>query len=179
MCGEEYRPVRQQRRKGRQGLRAHEHGRHIARLLARIAAGAILIASPVCAVRATELPTAEVLVTLEDVRLARGTLIVELCDEAGYTANACGRELMAPAQAGRNSVRFTDVPQGLWAVRILQDYNGNRDMDRNFIGFPKEPFGYSRMTHFPTAEPRFKAIAVSVDRALVTIPVVLLNQRRR
>lgn len=41
------------------------------------------------------------------------------------------------------SVVFKNVKQGTYAVSIFQDLNGNKMIDKNFIGNPKEPYGFS------------------------------------
>lgn len=38
---------------------------------------------------------------------------------------------------------FTDVPPGDYAVTLLDDRNGNFEMDTNFFGYPQEGFGFS------------------------------------
>lgn len=36
------------------------------------------------------------------------------------------------------------LPAGEYAIAVFQDLNANGDLDKNFIGYPKEPFGFSR-----------------------------------
>ena len=40
-------------------------------------------------------------------------------------------------------VKFNDVPAGDYAVMVYQDLDGNKKLNRNFIGIPNEPFGFS------------------------------------
>lgn len=41
---------------------------------------------------------------------------------------------------------FSGLEQGEYAISFFQDLNGNEEMDTNFVGFPKEPVGASKMT---------------------------------
>lgn len=41
-------------------------------------------------------------------------------------------------------VTFCDIPEGEYAVLLYHDQNGNRKVDTNIIGIPKEPHGISR-----------------------------------
>jgi uncharacterized protein (DUF2141 family) len=120
-----------------------------------------------------------VTVAIDPVHALRGTMVVELCGAADYRDNSCTREARVAVEASPFRVTFLDVPPGRWAVRVLQDFNGNGVMDHRFGLFPREPFGFSRLKRFPTSEPKFEAIAVEVPAAPTTIPVTLLNQPKR
>jgi uncharacterized protein (DUF2141 family) len=38
---------------------------------------------------------------------------------------------------------FEDVPYGEYAIKIFHDEDGDEKLDTNFVGFPKEKFGFS------------------------------------
>ncbi len=38
---------------------------------------------------------------------------------------------------------FRNIPKGKYAISIFHDENKNRKIDRNFIGIPKEGYGFS------------------------------------
>ena len=40
-------------------------------------------------------------------------------------------------------VEFKNLPAGTYAYSIVQDFNGNRFTDKNFVGYPTEPYGFS------------------------------------
>lgn len=39
--------------------------------------------------------------------------------------------------------KFTDVPDGTYAVAVIHDENKNNKLDKNFFGIPKEGYGFS------------------------------------
>jgi uncharacterized protein (DUF2141 family) len=41
------------------------------------------------------------------------------------------------------TVVFTEIPQGVYAVSVFHDENGNGKLDKNFVGIPKEEYGAS------------------------------------
>jgi uncharacterized protein (DUF2141 family) len=41
---------------------------------------------------------------------------------------------------------FKDIPKGEYAVSFFHDENNNNKMDTNFIGIPKEDYGFSNNT---------------------------------
>ena len=38
---------------------------------------------------------------------------------------------------------FTDLPEGEYAISVFHDENDNGKLDSNFMGIPKEPYGFS------------------------------------
>lgn len=49
-----------------------------------------------------------------------------------------------------------EVPHGEYATAIYLDENGNGALDKNGIGFPKEPFGFSNNFRPKLGKPKFK-----------------------
>jgi uncharacterized protein (DUF2141 family) len=59
-----------------------------------------------------------------------------------------------PTKTGDITLTFTDIPAGEYALAIYQDSNGNKKLDTNLVGYPKEPFAFSQ-----NIKPRFSAPA--------------------
>ena len=69
-------------------------------------------------------------------------------------------------------VSIGDLPPGKYAISLFHDLDGDAEMDTNFVGFPKEPFGFSApMGKF--GPPKFDeaAIEFSGGNASVEIPL--------
>ena len=63
---------------------------------------------------------------------------------------------------------FTDLPDGLYAVGASHDRNGNRIVDTNLVGMPKEAWGVSRNARPMLRAPRFDEAAVAIEGGGVT-----------
>ncbi len=93
---------------------------------------------------------------------SKGTLVLLLFD----SANAFG-DLRDPAKAvryplgGRADYRIEDIPPGEYALMVYYDENGNGRIDKNFIGIPKEPLGFSNQ-YRPKGPPRFNRAAFTL-----------------
>ncbi len=48
------------------------------------------------------------------------------------------------AVMGNMHVEIDDIPIGEYAVAIFHDENGNKKLDTNFMGIPKEAYAFSR-----------------------------------
>lgn len=54
------------------------------------------------------------------------------------------------------TVLFRDIPPGNYAVAILHDENNNQKMDKNFLGIPKEGYGFSNNASAAFGPPSFR-----------------------
>jgi uncharacterized protein (DUF2141 family) len=73
------------------------------------------------------------------------------------------RHLTVPALNGE-TVQFTGVPQGRYAIALFHDENGNGRMDKMMM-LPKEGFGFSRDAPLQFGPPRFGAASFQVGPA--------------
>jgi uncharacterized protein (DUF2141 family) len=63
---------------------------------------------------------------------------------------------------GQTAVTFQNLPLGNYGVAVFHDRNSNGKLDRNFLGIPKEGFGFSRNPTIRTGAPKFSEVAVFV-----------------
>jgi uncharacterized protein (DUF2141 family) len=108
----------------------------------------------------------------EDV--AKGTLTVEVTtrsnkgvircavwpDGKGFPGEVKTREdvlrVVAPSiEKHKATCTFADVPAGKIAVTVLHDLNDNNELDKNRIGIPKEPLGFSNGARIRFGPPAF------------------------
>lgn len=50
---------------------------------------------------------------------------------------------------------FDNLKPGSYAVAVIQDLNGDGTLNRNSLGMPVEPFGFSRNPEVRTSAPKF------------------------
>ena len=75
---------------------------------------------------------------------------------AGFPKDSAGaRQLWQAADAKGVTCRYSDVPEGAYAVSIGHDLNGNKRVDANFIGLPTEQWGVSNNARPNMRAPRF------------------------
>jgi len=74
------------------------------------------------------------------------------------------------AAAREATAVLDDVPPGDYGVVAIHDENKNHKLDRNFIGIPKEGFGFANNPHVGLSAPSFGAAIVHV-----TCPVTQAN----
>lgn len=103
---------------------------------------------------------------------AKGKVSVAVCDKERFLKQ-CAYNASVPAQAGETVVSVKGVPPGTWAVVAYQDENSNGELDTNFLGIPKEPYGFSRDARSKFGPPGFADAAIEVGEAPVTATVRL------
>jgi len=77
--------------------------------------------------------------------------------------NAKAQVQWHPADLRGVTCLFVDVPDGTHAVAVAADLNGNRKLDVNFLGIPKEPWGVSNNVRPRLRAPRFDEAAFTVS----------------
>ncbi len=100
------------------------------------------------------------LVTVNGVKPGEGNLRVAVFDEAHRDEFPDGEHLFGvevPAKGEQMTIKIPDLDQGEYAVAIIQDLNKNGVLDKNFLGIPKEPYGFSG---------KWKSGGASYDKAL-------------
>jgi uncharacterized protein (DUF2141 family) len=70
-------------------------------------------------------------------------------------------------------LQFEPVPAGRYAVALFHDANENNQLDKNFLGIPKEGYGASRNNLPFAAAPSFEENAFEVAASTVQLQVKL------
>jgi uncharacterized protein (DUF2141 family) len=65
------------------------------------------------------------------------------------------------------------LPKGNYAIALFLDENGNGKMDKNFMGIPKEKYGFSGSVRPTFRAPTFGEAMVHIDGSGCTVPVTL------
>ena len=66
-----------------------------------------------------------------------------------------------PIQGDHTTAEFT-LPEGRFAIVVLHDENTNHKLDRNFIGIPREGFGFANNPRVGLSAPSFEAAILPV-----------------
>lgn len=115
---------------------------------------------------------ATVEVRVSGVAGGKGKVNVAVCDRERFLKQ-CLYSASVPAQAGETVVVLKDIPPGTWAVLAYQDENENSQLDRNFIGIPKENYGFSRNAAGRFGPPGFEDAAIEVKDGTTVAPIRL------
>lgn len=76
---------------------------------------------------------------------------------------------------GMKEIKITGLKPGKYAISLIHDVNGNRDLDKNFMGVPTEPFGFSGNKSILFGLPKFEDAAFEVKKGEVSSKIELID----
>lgn len=112
-------------------------------------------------------------IDISNIKNNKGLVVITLHDgEDGFPAK---REPIEKQFIEANEeglvVSFANLAPGSYAIALFHDENGNRKMDQNFLGIPKEGLGTSNNAKGSFGPPSFKDSAVQIEDADVNIEI--------
>jgi uncharacterized protein (DUF2141 family) len=84
-----------------------------------------------------------------------GVLVFQSAEGWPEDASRAFRAVSVPAQPNVTVVTIPGLPPGSYGVVVLHDENKNRELDRNWLGVPKEQWGMSRNPRGGLSAPAF------------------------
>lgn len=86
------------------------------------------------------------LLTVNGMKAGQGNLRIAVFDEAHRDGFPDGEYLLGVVVSATEegmTVEISDLESGEYAIAVIQDLNENGKLDKNFLGIPKEPYGFS------------------------------------
>lgn len=115
----------------------------------------------------------DVSVKAEGARDAKGGVIFRIYAKDGYLKQPVKELYRALAADGSAQANFTDIAPGTYAVVAIHDRNGNRKMDTNFLGIPKEKGGFSNNAPAKFGPAKFEKAAFEVGSGQIRLSIKL------
>jgi uncharacterized protein (DUF2141 family) len=131
----------------------------------------------------------ELRITVEGIRSPHGTILIglydniesftraiELSSKDGFLndPNRFAAVALRANAAMQSSVVFTNLDPGQYAIILFHDQNGNGKLDRNALGVPTEPYGFSNNVQGFLGPPAFKKAVVQVSADDKAVRIVLM-----
>ena len=148
-----------------------------------------LVAAITLAVLPLPVAASELRVTVEGIRSSQGTVLIGLYDSPASFAKAVEASakdgfLVDPDRfaavalranaALRSAVVFSNLGPGRYAAVAFHDENGNGRLDKNFLGVPSEPYGFSNNVQGFLGPPTFDAAAMTLGDGDAAIRIALV-----
>ncbi len=91
-------------------------------------------------------------------------------DFPGYNKSSYNKKVLA--KTSEVSVSFK-LPPGEYAVGLMHDLNENGRIDKNWVGYPTEPFGFSKNFKPLMGAPSFKDCSIDLRQGSQRIEIKL------
>jgi uncharacterized protein (DUF2141 family) len=84
------------------------------------------------------------------------------------------RWAMVPIESNPQEIIISDLPVGRYAVSAFHDENSSGDIDKNFMGIPKEGYGVSNGAKAGMfGPPKFEEALINLDPTGTTIDIAI------
>lgn len=98
-------------------------------------------------------PPATLTIVVKNIQPGKGSVVLAVFNSADHFLKKPVAQQAVKATNGTMQASFS-LPQGSYAAAIYQDANDNGKLDKNWLGIPKENYGFSN-----NARPMFSAPA--------------------
>jgi uncharacterized protein (DUF2141 family) len=108
-------------------------------------------------------------VRIENIKDDQGQVAVALFNNASDFPKKRFQGKVTPAKKGEVEVVFENLPAGDYAISILHDANKDGKMNTNFMGIPKEGYGFSNNVMGTMGPPSFEKAKFKLSTEKVVI----------
>lgn len=116
----------------------------------------------------------ETQIKITDIRSAKGTIILNVFkDNDSYDKNQPYKQFTFDKKAlvsGTLNVHFNLEP-GIYGITLVDDENEDGKINKNFVGMPKEGFGFSNFFMTKMKKPSFDDFKVDLKTAATPIGI--------
>lgn len=109
-------------------------------------------------------PAASLSIRVENLSATGGILRLGLYDRTHYPDDNSKPVASADVKVTGNEmvINLHGIAPGNYAIETFQDLNANGEMDMTWLGFPEEPFGFSRDVRPHLRKPSFNQVAFTL-----------------
>ena len=109
----------------------------------------------------------ELSIRIEGIKEVKGKMYIAVHNQESSFPGGEERFREAVAEVADRAVswKFDDLPAAKYAISIFHDVNNNGKMDTNWVGIPKEPYGFSTNPRIVLRAPRFEECSFAVEDA--------------
>lgn len=106
---------------------------------------------------------ADLQVEVSGITQIKGDIVLSLFDQKGLWLRKAVLNSKTAATGEKVVLIFPGLAEGEYAISAFQDLNGNANLDRNAIGIPSEPYGFSNDAAGNFGPPSFDDAKVKMD----------------
>ncbi|MEY3405523.1 MAG: hypothetical protein RL161_953 [Bacteroidota bacterium] len=126
------------------------------------------------------LPTAQrssaIQVEIQGIKSGEGEVAVLLFHQKeGFPSDhtKAMKKVIVPAKKGVLNLQFDQLPSGAYAISVMHDENRNQKLDANWMGIPKEGYGFSGNKVGLMGPPSFADASLSIQRQEERVTILM------
>jgi uncharacterized protein (DUF2141 family) len=94
----------------------------------------------------------------------KGKIYLALYDHKDHYMKQSYMSTSEKVKNNKVTIVFKGLKKGEYAFSFFHDVNSNGKLDNNFLGIPKEPYGFSNEQKGRFGPPKFEKVKFTVDR---------------
>jgi uncharacterized protein (DUF2141 family) len=108
----------------------------------------------------------QLIVNIDNVKTTKGSLFIGLYkDKENFTnINSVYQSDILEVVDNQDFKTTFHIPNGTYAISVFHDENGNKELDTNFFGIPKEGFGFSNNPKIGFSKPTFEECSFKIEQ---------------
>ena len=112
-------------------------------------------------------------ITITNIKKIKGNLLVAVFDDESKFLKDFNLAKGKKISANTHEFVFKDLSLGIYAVSVFQDANKNNSLDTNFLGIPKEPYGFSNNPSTLFGPPNFEKASFQINSNSTEVTIEL------
>ena len=124
----------------------------------------ILLLSGVSTLFAQKNETATVTIEIIITKYNKGAIFLAMYDSEESYMEDTYRTANVKVVNNKATIIFEDVAKGVYAFSLFHDLNENKKLDTNFLGIPKEPYGFSKGEKGSFGPPKYEEVKFSITK---------------
>lgn len=124
-------------------------------------------------VSAQEANGQEITVVIENLSSNKGDVYISLYNTEASFLGKGFKSTQSKIEYNSCTIKFENVPNGVYAISFFHDENENKKMDTNFLGIPKEDYGCSNNARGFMGPPKWEDAKFKISNSSITQTITL------
>lgn len=105
-------------------------------------------------------------INVTGLKILKGSVYIGLYDKAeGFTdLEAVYKFVIVPVKNNKAYAKIENLPNGTYALGVFHDLNNNGVLDKNFVGYPIEIYGFSNNKRAIFSAPSFASCSFELPK---------------
>ena len=122
---------------------------------------------------AQDLNGQEITVVIENLNSDKGHVYISLYNTESSFLDKGFKSTMSRIENNSCTIKFENIPNGIYAISFFHDENENKKMDSNFLGIPKEDYGCSNNARGFMGPPKWEDAKFEINNTSITQTITL------
>ena len=112
--------------------------------------------------------SSDININIEGIEVVKGSMFIAVFDDSASFPDFGKqyRDMVLPVRSKELSHTFNDLPNHTYAVAVFHYINDNGILDKNALGIPLEPYGFSRNARARFSAPAFEDAKIELKNNL-------------